>query len=153
MTYCGYCGEPHGGECPNEPVDDARTFSLDAVADLIRRAGFPATVEQTGGGCATLYAGRRCEDEYGNETADVVVGPGWFTSGGFGGGAGATFVRLGEPMPPSAPFSGAMADDVECCVADRDGDVLLYAADVKRSADVAGQMAAVAISALDPRQY
>lgn len=168
MTYsdhhpCRACGAPaifdvydgadrHAdrSDCPGEWEDDGpRTFSLDTVAALIRDAGFPATVEQTGGGCATLYAGRRGEDENGNESADVIVGPGWFTSGGFGGGAGATF----DPAARCAPFTGATADDVECALAGRDGDVVLYAEDVKRGASIPHALAAVAISMLDPRQY
>ena len=56
-------------------------LDLDEIARLIRLAGIPAYVEQTGGGCATLYAGEP------RETDDLpvypaVAGPGWFEGPG-----------------------------------------------------------------------
>ena len=32
-------------------------LDMDAIVERVRAAGFPAYVEQTGGGCATVYAG------------------------------------------------------------------------------------------------
>lgn len=54
------------------------TIDMDAVADLLNVAGVAAYVEQTGGGCATIYAGPTHTDEHGDERYAVVAGPGWF---------------------------------------------------------------------------
>ena len=109
-----------------DPADDVdgeadTVFSLDTVAERLSAEGIAATIEQTGGGTATLYVGERWIDDDDNDRADVIVGPGWFQEGGFGGGAGAAFVREGEPMPKPMPFSGAMANVDECVVCG-DGD-------------------------------
>lgn len=62
------------------------TFSMDAVVDALQKGGIPAYVEQTGGGCATIYAGGQHvhEERYPNGDVDrwnrwnVAAGPGWF---------------------------------------------------------------------------
>jgi hypothetical protein len=46
---------------------------------LIRESGVPALVEQSGGGCATLYVGE--PDEF--NRFPVIAGPGWFEGRGF----------------------------------------------------------------------
>jgi hypothetical protein len=47
----------------------------DEIVTALRSMGYPAYVEQTGGGCATIMVG----EEIGNtERYQVLVGPGWF---------------------------------------------------------------------------
>lgn len=70
-----------------------RTLSMDLVVDAIESCGIPAYVEQTGGGCATIFAGwRSCRltdhDEQWTELCDscrwtVGAGPGWFEGPGW----------------------------------------------------------------------
>lgn len=57
---------------------DGDEISLDAVVDILRARGCPAYVEQTGGGCATIYAGPQYHDTEGNLRWAAVAGPGWF---------------------------------------------------------------------------
>lgn len=59
---------------PNEPIG-TEYFSMDAVVDLVRAAGIPASVQQTGGGTATIYAGATFP---GDERGPCVVGPGHY---------------------------------------------------------------------------
>jgi hypothetical protein len=73
-------------------------ISMDRVCELLRARGIPAYVEQTGGGVATIYAGKlepvqepvyRWAPEGGRERAgtttverwQAVAGPGWFEPG------------------------------------------------------------------------
>lgn len=51
---------------------------MQAVAEIVSRAGVPAYVEQTGGGCATIYAGVTYKDSEGDERFPAAAGPGWF---------------------------------------------------------------------------
>jgi hypothetical protein len=57
-------------------------LNLDHVVTLVRRQGVFAYVEQTGGGCATIYAGEAYPDPASDHPADMlwpaVAGPGWF---------------------------------------------------------------------------
>ncbi|GAC1326728.1 MAG: hypothetical protein NVSMB2_26070 [Chloroflexota bacterium] len=65
--------------------------SLDRIAALIREAEMVATVMDSGGSCATLYASRRA-DAYGTPfsagagaddlRAEILLGPGWFAEDG-----------------------------------------------------------------------
>jgi hypothetical protein len=57
---------------------DPKVINLSEIAALLKEAGLPnVSVEQTGGGVATLYAGNlRTENEM--EFYDLAVGPGWF---------------------------------------------------------------------------
>lgn len=52
--------------------------SLNEIASYLRARGVSATVEQTGGGVATLYAGALRGDYYG-----IAAGPGFFAGPGF----------------------------------------------------------------------
>lgn len=63
--------------------DKPEQISLDRIADLIREAGIEiAFVKNTGGGCATLFAGpKTLEDGYGSRYT-MVAGPGSFDKGG-----------------------------------------------------------------------
>jgi hypothetical protein len=57
--------------------DNAMTEDLDMdwiTAQIIERTGVSAYVEQTGGGCATIYVGT-LDDEW---VPPFMVGPGWF---------------------------------------------------------------------------
>lgn len=66
------------------------TINLGTVIDLVKAAGFPAYVEYTGGGVATVYASvetdeaapggvkRHLAGPYNDEVVDVVAGPGFF---------------------------------------------------------------------------
>lgn len=60
------------------------SIDMQRVADMLRERGFAnAYVEQTGGGCATLYAGPTREEEGWGERYAVAVGPGWFDGPGW----------------------------------------------------------------------
>jgi hypothetical protein len=75
------------------------TLNLETICDMLRAKGIPAYVEQTGGGCATIYAGEsfeRTEPMYswasgerevighGTETRfPALAGPGWFDGPGW----------------------------------------------------------------------
>jgi hypothetical protein len=63
-------------------VDDTKVFSLDRLCDVMRAAGFPAYVEHTGGGVATIYAGEPVDEEGWGPRYVVLVGPGYFEKGG-----------------------------------------------------------------------
>ncbi len=90
--------ERRSAELPAEPMvslaetirqayntDAGRPYiDLERLADAVRqRTGAEAYVEQTGGGCATLYAGPQWTDEHGDQRYSVVVGPGWFDGPGW----------------------------------------------------------------------
>lgn len=51
---------------------------LDALAAAVRALGHEAFVEQTGGGCATLFAGGTHIDGHGETRYVAAAGPGWF---------------------------------------------------------------------------
>lgn len=53
-------------------------LDMDKIVDLLRAGGITAYVEQTGGGCATIYAGESYVDSHGDERYPVLAGPGWF---------------------------------------------------------------------------
>ena len=60
--------------------DDADIIDMDHLAQLITDMGLPASVEQTGGGCATLYVGPSDDDGY----CLAAAGVGWFQHPGPG---------------------------------------------------------------------
>lgn len=51
--------------------------SLDQIARLVRAAGHPCRVEQTGGNVQTLMAGAPRIDADGDARFPVLAGPGW----------------------------------------------------------------------------
>jgi hypothetical protein len=53
-------------------------LNLDLVVELVHEVGIWADVEQTGGGCATIYAGARYLDQSGDLRYAAVAGPGTF---------------------------------------------------------------------------
>lgn len=63
--------------------DQANEIDLDALAAAVRDLGFHAYVEQTGGGCATLFAGEEHPDAHGDKRWDAGAGPGWFDGPGW----------------------------------------------------------------------
>lgn len=67
------------GECWHGQRAGRRMVSMDNLALLLRAKGHTkAYVEQTGGGCATLYSGGTWRDEHGDDRQDAVFGPGSF---------------------------------------------------------------------------
>lgn len=54
------------------------TLNLDTVVTLVCAAGVPARVLQTGGGVATVYAGRSRIDADGCDHYTVAAGPGTY---------------------------------------------------------------------------
>jgi hypothetical protein len=57
------------------------TIDLDEVCQVITKAGLPAYVEQTGGGCQTIYVGPWYRDDYGSQLPAWMIGPGWREGG------------------------------------------------------------------------
>lgn len=53
-------------------------FNADTIAELVNAAGFDCMVAQTGGGCATIYAGPTETDPDGEPRSAVVAGPGTY---------------------------------------------------------------------------
>lgn len=63
----------------NDSVLARRVVDLDKVCDIMSRDHhIKAYVEQTGGGCATIYAGPKYTDDSGDGRYAIVAGPGWF---------------------------------------------------------------------------
>lgn len=54
-------------------IDGPDTFDMDELTTLLVRRGVSAYVQQTGGGCATVYIGNIINDYY-----EMAAGPGWF---------------------------------------------------------------------------
>lgn len=54
------------------------TLNMDEVVRRLNDAGVDAYVEQTGGGCATIFAGVQSDERW-----DVCAGPGWFEGPGW----------------------------------------------------------------------
>lgn len=80
-SWCARCGAPV--QCADGTADwghtGGDTIDLDLVADALTAAGTPAYVEQTGGGCATIYVGAPVVcTQTGDEFHPYAVGPGWF---------------------------------------------------------------------------
>ena len=77
-------------------IPEDRTLSGDKIVALLLAAGMVAYVEQTGGGCATIYASRTADadgapfvhdyvetDGSIEKRAEVAMGPGWFEGPGW----------------------------------------------------------------------
>ncbi len=84
-------------------------LNLDKVCDLLHKRGIKAYVEQTGGGCATIFAGPTHIDEYGDERYAAVAGPGWFAGPGWLHGR-ATTDEFGVGRDDDGTDPGVMAD-------------------------------------------
>jgi len=87
-----YYPKPRGeGEWPGALAaedDTSHELNMDTIVELVKAEGFPAYVEQTGGGVATIYAGHTFKDtdSFGGIDVDVwpvVAGPGWFEGPGW----------------------------------------------------------------------
>lgn len=67
-------------------------IDLDEVVNQLAKLGVPAYVEQTGGGCATIYAGtpQSWPDQYGDRRYAAAAGPGWFEGPAWTKGRGHT---------------------------------------------------------------
>lgn len=59
-------------------------FNLDRVAGELNSRGIAAEVDHSGGGVATLYAGKRFFDRDGEPRWQIIAGPGWFEQPGYG---------------------------------------------------------------------
>lgn len=67
------------------------TIDMEMIAELVRRAGYVAYVEQTGGGVATIYASKTADakgwpathEVDGDPRFEAVAGPGWFEKPGW----------------------------------------------------------------------
>ncbi len=57
-------------------------LDMERIVDILHNRGVHAYVEQTGGGCATIYAGPRREVE-GESRYAASAGPGWFAGPGW----------------------------------------------------------------------
>lgn len=79
-------------EPPDEPDvgDGPETIDMDAIVGLLAAEGIDAYVEQTGGGCATLFAGRLDDDDRDvmHEGWAATAGPGYFAGPGWTLGRG-----------------------------------------------------------------
>lgn len=77
---------------------------MNRIVELLQAKGVAnAYVEQTGGGCATIYAGPTHLDGNGDERWAVCAGPGWFTNGGGAFGDRADFY-IGPDDDGEAPL-------------------------------------------------
>jgi hypothetical protein len=56
-------------------------FNMQRVLHLVLRAGVHAYIEQTGGGCMTIYAGAQHEDSEGATRWAAIAGPGVVRAG------------------------------------------------------------------------
>lgn len=65
-------------------------LNFDSICELLRAQGIPAYVEQTGGGCATIYAGEPDRTDPDWPRFAAVAGPGWFEGPGWTNGRGDT---------------------------------------------------------------
>lgn len=63
---------------------------MDKVCDILKERGIPAYVEQTGGGCATVYAGEPWDEEGWGKRYPALAGPGWFEGPGWTNARGDT---------------------------------------------------------------
>jgi len=90
------------------------TIDLDKVCRILKsRYNVASYVEQTGGGCATIYAGARIPDGDGEERFQACAGPGWFEGPGWSNG------RANTADLSVGPDDDGQADPV---VADPDWD-------------------------------
>lgn len=71
-------------------------LNMDRICELLAAKGIPAYVEQTGGGCATIYAGEKtpqtftisygAKETYTEDRYEACAGPGWFAGPGWTNG-------------------------------------------------------------------
>lgn len=98
---------------------------FDRLVDLLTADGHPsAYVEQTGGGCATVYVGPQWQDGDGDERWTLAIGPGSFDGPGWRNGYGCTEelyvsrdddgLSTGTQIPPGA----LLTDIVKICKAE-----------------------------------
>jgi hypothetical protein len=66
----------HAPSCPFAGESSPRELNLDTIVELIHRQGIWAYVEQTGGGCATIYAGAQDTNREGDTIYAAIAGPG-----------------------------------------------------------------------------
>ncbi len=71
------------GRRGDRTLRDADEIDMEAIASAVQTAGFHAYVEQTGGGTATIYAGRLHDRETDDPHYSAVAGPGWFRGPGW----------------------------------------------------------------------
>jgi hypothetical protein len=68
-----------------------RVLDLEKVCSILaEKYNVHAYVEQTGGGCATIYAGDRYPDDTGEDRYQAAAGPGWFAGPGWTRGRATT---------------------------------------------------------------
>jgi hypothetical protein len=58
-------------------------LNMQQVCEILKSKGIPAYVEQTGGGCATIYAGEPAPDSHGDLRYPACAGPGVFNGPGW----------------------------------------------------------------------
>lgn len=76
--------QPDNAQAPAVSEREPGAVSMDRIVAYLREAGVQnASVEQTGGGCATIYAGPVSRDAAGDERYALIAGPGWFEGPGF----------------------------------------------------------------------
>jgi hypothetical protein len=75
----GQTPETREGGRPVTTTEEEVTINLDKIVEILKAQGIPAYVEQTGGGCATIFAGVKFFDPGdGYDRYPAVAGPGWF---------------------------------------------------------------------------
>lgn len=103
-----------------EAQESGDTLDLDLVVDLVRRAGVHSYVEQTGGGCATIFAGARRPHPADTTGRDVLwaccAGPGTYGWGQVPSVADPTDFYVGaddegESMPLTVADVGAFTEE------------------------------------------
>jgi hypothetical protein len=98
-----------------DETPEPRILNLDKIVDVLHMAGIAAYVEQTGGGCATIFVGEVKEVD-GDPRYTVLAGPGWFEGPGWSNGRGQTDDfsvgpdDYGESDPVMTPVNANEAD-------------------------------------------
>lgn len=95
---------------------EGRELDMDVIVDHVRRMGVWAYVEQTGGGCATIFAGAQRVNAAGDPVYAVCAGPGRYGWGKLPstGHADEFFVGAddqGETEPIDCAKVGALTED------------------------------------------
>lgn len=120
----------------------ARDVSLDAIVERLHRGDIPATVVQTGGGVATIFAGDLDRDG----EAPVLAGPGWFSPGPYSGPAYAST----EEFFIGPDFDRTPAHLLGLSVADERSGRFLYQAQASDGVDSLTRKIATMVSATAP---
>lgn len=104
-----------------DEADDA-DINMDRIVEGLRQEGVRAYVEQTGGGCATIYIGETIPDSKGAgwDGYELCAGPGWFDGPGWtlARGARSDFYIGPDDQGETDPFS--VTEDMT------DGEILAY---------------------------